>query len=99
MPIDQWLKDFTPGDDFDFDKFRADALEEAEKDRTAATSAMKLRDDELTEVKSKLTKAEAAAWQLAQNREEGDANRQPAGDPDPNSMEEIRKRVFKPLNK
>lgn len=99
MPIDEFLKNFTPGDDFDFDKFKADALEEAERDKTAASSAMKLRDDELAETKTKLTKAEAAAWQLANTREEGDVDRQPPGDPNPNSLDEIRKRVFQPLNR
>lgn len=106
MPIDDFIKNYQAGDDFDFEKFKADALKEAEKDKAAsetalnnAASAMKLRDDELTDVKSKLTKAEAAAWQLYNNAPEGDADRQPAGDPDPNSLEEIRKRVFKPLTK
>jgi hypothetical protein len=99
MPIDEFLKSFTPGDDFDFEKFKADALEEAEKDRTAANAAIATRDEELSKTKTDLQKAQAAAWELYNNAPEGDADKQPQGDPDPNSLDEIKKRVFQPLNR
>jgi hypothetical protein len=99
MPIDDFLKNFTPGDDFDFDKFKAEALAEAEKDRTNANAAITAKDTELLNTKTELEKAQAAAWLAYNNAEAGDAGKQPPAEVDPNSVEEIRKRVFKPLTR
>lgn len=99
MPIDQWLKDFTPGDDFDFDTFRASALAEAEKDRTSANAAISLRDAELATTRDNLTKAQAAAWEAYQNGPAGDTAGQESAEPDENSVDAIRARVFKPYTR
>lgn len=99
MPIDDFLKNFTPGDDFDFEKFRADAVAEAERDRAAANAAINIRDTELSSTKTALEKAQAAAWQLYNDAPDGDAERQQIVEPDENSVEAIRARVFKPLER
>lgn len=97
MPVDDFLKNYTPGDDFTFESMRDAILEEYGKDRTAWLAAVEQRDEKISTTEADLKTAQAAAW-TAYNRKPVTDDPEP-DDVDPNSMDAIKARVFQPIER
>lgn len=93
MPLDDFLKNYKPGDDFTFESLRDAVLEEYGKDQTAWRAAVAERDGTITATKADLQKAQAAAWEAYQKAPAGDDDPNPGGDA-PDDMDALRARVF-----
>lgn len=99
MPLPDFLANYKPGDDFTFESFRDAVAAEFEKDQTAWRAAVEQRDEKLRTTETDLQAAQAAAW-TAYNRKPVTEPTDPAGEePDPNSMDAIKARVFQPIER
>jgi hypothetical protein len=97
MPVDDFLKNYEPGDDFTFESFRDAVAAEYAADQTAWRAAVDQRDERITQTEADLKTAQAAAW-TAYNRKPVTDEPEP-DDVDPNSMDAIKARVFQPIER